>query len=260
MKKLLLIPLAILILITFLASAPPPVQIVVRGEEGLAELREIVEADDEKLREYARRHEHYRGQHVTREMLINLLTLFDSLPLPSTSEIRLNGISYFPHWNSIDVSFRTDIGELYNFQLSGRGKIETWEFLFELDMNFEDLVKVYSDMNSRDFIMTRYGNINFIFIIDIDNFVFRITYYPGDYPGEKSLIRSVNPEEIFEFLYGVSPWVYVPEPFTTEEALIILQAVAGTIELSDEQSARFGIENAPTSADALRILRAVAGL
>jgi hypothetical protein len=262
MKKVLFILLAIVVFITFIAPSFPPEQISIRGEEGLEELRRIVEADEEELREYARRHEHYIGQRVTREMLINLLELFDSLPLPNTSKIRLSSISHITVDNFFYVSFRTDIGELYTFSLLRRSEIATGELLFELDMGFEDRAKVYCGMNSRDFIITRRGDINFIFIIDINNFVFRITYFPGAYPGEKSLIRSVNPEEMFKFLYGVEPWVDEPEPepFTTEDALIILQALVGLTTLSDEDIARFGIDGTPTTADALRILQSVAGL
>jgi predicted 3-demethylubiquinone-9 3-methyltransferase (glyoxalase superfamily) len=50
------------------------------------------------------------------------------------------------------------------------------------------------------------------------------------------------------------------EMFTTSDALLILRAVAGLLELTDEQAERFGIDSEPTTADALRILRIVAGL
>jgi hypothetical protein len=48
--------------------------------------------------------------------------------------------------------------------------------------------------------------------------------------------------------------------FTTADALIILQAAAGLIELNEWQIVRFEIDGEPTTADALRILRLVAGL
>jgi internalin A len=47
---------------------------------------------------------------------------------------------------------------------------------------------------------------------------------------------------------------------TTADALTVLRAVAGLAELTDAQIARFGIDGEPTSADAMRILRTVAGL
>ncbi|MDR2558251.1 MAG: hypothetical protein LBC86_01715 [Oscillospiraceae bacterium] len=254
MKKLLLIPLAIVILITFMAPSVGVFQIVIRGEEGLAELRRIVEADEEELKEYIRHIRLYTSDRITRECLINLLGFFDSLPLPSTSEIRFSGLSYFPDWNEISVGFLTDIGESYRFINLGRREIAKGELLFKLDMNFENLVNIYSTTSSQDFKLNWRGDISFI--VDIDDFVFNVTYNHGD----NWHIRTVNPEEMFKFLYGVEPWVYVPEPFTTEEALIILQAAAGLTTLSDDDIARFEIDSTPTTADALRILRIVAGL
>jgi hypothetical protein len=54
--------------------------------------------------------------------------------------------------------------------------------------------------------------------------------------------------------------LFDPNVMTTSDALLILRAVAGLIELTDEQAERFGIDSAPATADALRILRIVAGL
>jgi hypothetical protein len=53
---------------------------------------------------------------------------------------------------------------------------------------------------------------------------------------------------------------HLTQPFTTAEALTVLRAAAGLIELTDEQAERFAIDGEPTTADALRILRIVAGL
>jgi hypothetical protein len=47
---------------------------------------------------------------------------------------------------------------------------------------------------------------------------------------------------------------------TTADALMILRAVAGVAELTDAQIARFEISGTPATADAMRILRVVAGL
>jgi hypothetical protein len=47
---------------------------------------------------------------------------------------------------------------------------------------------------------------------------------------------------------------------TTDDALEILRAVAGWFKLTDAQIARYGISGAPSTADAMRILRIVAGL
>jgi hypothetical protein len=50
------------------------------------------------------------------------------------------------------------------------------------------------------------------------------------------------------------------EMFTTSDALLILRAVSGLVELIEEQAERFAIDGEPATADALRILRLVAGL
>jgi hypothetical protein len=64
--------------------------------------------------------------------------------------------------------------------------------------------------------------------------------------------------ELFAFL-GLDEEGSRP-PLTTSDALTILRAIAGLTALTDEQSARFGINGEPDTADALRILRIVAGL
>jgi hypothetical protein len=47
---------------------------------------------------------------------------------------------------------------------------------------------------------------------------------------------------------------------STADALLVLRAVAGLAELTDAQIARYGISGEPAAADAVRILRIVAGL
>jgi hypothetical protein len=47
---------------------------------------------------------------------------------------------------------------------------------------------------------------------------------------------------------------------TTFDALTILRAIAGLTAMTDEEMARFGISGAPSTADALEVLRIVAGL
>ena len=48
--------------------------------------------------------------------------------------------------------------------------------------------------------------------------------------------------------------------FTTSDALLILRAAMGLLELTDEQAERFAISGGPATADALRILRLAVGL
>jgi hypothetical protein len=50
------------------------------------------------------------------------------------------------------------------------------------------------------------------------------------------------------------------DALTTADALTVLRAAAGLIELTAEQAAKFGISGAPSTSDALRILRVAAGL
>jgi sulfur carrier protein ThiS len=47
---------------------------------------------------------------------------------------------------------------------------------------------------------------------------------------------------------------------STADALEILRAVAGWFKLTDAQIARYGISGEPAAADAVRILRVVAGI
>jgi len=68
---------------------------------------------------------------------------------------------------------------------------------------------------------------------------------------EIKAVDLTNTNEIMVLLYG---------ELTTADALLILRAVAGLVEFTDEQIARFGIDGVPTTTDALRILQTVAGL
>ncbi|MCL2636892.1 MAG: hypothetical protein FWD48_00840 [Oscillospiraceae bacterium] len=257
MKKLLLIPLAIVILIIFMSTSPPPSRddITIGSEEELSEMRKMVEADNKEFSEYLLRITDINSRLLNREHIVYLLKILDSFPTINNSEMKFERIYYYFGGPFIGITFSNDISERYSIW-HGRTANENVhnELLFTLNMNYENHVNVYSAANSQGFELDEHGSV--YFTMHISNFIVGVIYNRGD----NEHIQSVNPEEIFKTLFGVSPWVYVPEPFTTEEALIILQAAAGLIELSDEQRARFGIDDVPKTSDALRILRAVAGL
>jgi hypothetical protein len=261
MKKLLLAIIIFVIFISFATPAsagnpPPPFDIRIKGEEELSEARKMVEADREDFFDYLIR-TRKSVNYTSRRDIINLLEIFDSLP-PYTSEIQFEYIRNLFSTKITYIVFSTDIGERYSFRyIEEYIDREHLKFLFELDMNFENRVKVYSSADSKDFALNWRGDITFI--MDIDDFILRVTYNRGE---NNEHILSVNPEEMFKFLYGVEPWVDEPEPepLTTADALIILQAAVGLATLSDEDIARFGIDDTPTTADALRVLRLAVGL
>jgi hypothetical protein len=68
--------------------------------------------------------------------------------------------------------------------------------------------------------------------------------------------KNIPVEKVWEML----EIIIEQNTFTTADALLVLQAVAGLTTLTNEQTARLGIFGAPTTADALQILRIVAGL
>jgi hypothetical protein len=102
---------------------------------------------------------------------------------------------------------------------------------------------------------------NFTFRRDSDNERLRLRTYNMvqsiDREALPSEVRAIDLTDTVAVRMLIN---HLTQPFTTADALTVLRAAAGLLELTAEQAERFGIDSAPATADALRILRIVAGL
>jgi hypothetical protein len=260
MKKSLLIIIIFAIIITPANAAPPP-QIIIRNEEELFEMREILNASDKEIEEFLFRTGHIWNGMSRREHVVIFLDFIDSLPIPYIEGTRFSGISYYVISQRTYISFSTDIGETYSFRFIPNDEINRIPLL-KLDLNGGRNVNVYSTPEST---FNEHGAI--FYLMEIDGFLIRAGYNRGK---DNEHITTFNPAEAYKDMiitsFAEAPWSTIntvedePISFTTAEALMILRAIAGVAALTEEEAARFEISGAPATADAVRILRVVAGL
>jgi hypothetical protein len=260
MKNVLLTIFAFVMFITFVASASaePPAQIIIRGEEELAEMRRMVFAEEEELQNYLRRMHHRVNGITNREEVIKFLTFIDSLPIPYIKGTQFSGIVCYMEDKNTHVFFLSETGERHLFLFY---PIDIWFGVADAEKKINDFFEGYNRLNfytsleSQDFELNENGGI--FFVMEIDGFFVNIGYNRGN----NEHITTFNPYETYKDMVVISfkdsPWSIT---FTTSDALTILRAVAGVAELTDAQIARFEISGAPATADAMRILRVVAGL
>jgi hypothetical protein len=260
MKKLLSITL-IFTMFAMLATYANAM-IVIDNEEELFEMRKMAEASDEEIREYLFRSGHLWGGMTNRRSIISFLDFIDSLPLLYIEGTRFSGIIHYFTSQSTYITFSTDIGETYSFSLTPNDENINRVTLFTLDVNGGRNINVYSTPESA---FNEHGAI--FYLMEIDGFLVRAGYNRGK---DNEHITTFNPQEAYKDMiitsFAEAPWSTIntvedePISFTTAEALTILRAVAGVAELTDAQIARFEISGAPATADAMRVLRIVAGL
>jgi len=269
MKKVLSITLILIIFATFttniIARSPPP-QIIIRSDEELVEMRKMVNADAEELQNYLKRTSHSENGLRTREDFISFLELLDSLPVPYTSEMRLEYLNYSSQSFTIFIGNGRGFHLQFRYHLSGNIDMSTYKIYHVLDIG--NHVTIYRRPNFDSF-PTESGV--FFLPMKVDEYIVTFVHRP--------INEIVFSEDFYEYtitlfeelglwvnttiIAGALPVLAIedePEPLTTEDALIILQAAMGLIELCDEDIARFEIDGKPETADALRILRLVVGL
>jgi hypothetical protein len=236
MKKTISFILVLIVFITFTISvnAAPPSRIIIRGEEELAELRIMAEADDEELAKLLGGYFSDNGIR-TRENLISFLELLNSLPIPYIKETKFSSLSYRPESQRVNIFFETEIGE-------------THSYYYFLDENRNEASFPTETQNLN---LNEHGAISFTKIIN--GFSISVGYNRGN----NEHITTFNPYEVYKDMtvssFAEAPWSTIPVTFTTSDALAILRHVAG-IELLPAADSEI------TTADALAILRIVAGL
>jgi hypothetical protein len=245
MKKVLSATLVLIILAIFTVSvsAAPPPRIIIRGEESLLEIRKIAEADEEVLKEYLLRTDYFINGLRSREDLISFLELLDSLPILYGTGMHFRSLTYYPESKRVNIFFGTEIGEVHSYY-------------YFLDENRNEMP---FPTEAQNFNLNEHGAISFM--MDIEGFNISVGYNRGR---NNEHILTVNPKEMYSDMIITSfreePWRTIPVSFTTADALTILRAVAGLTTLTDAQVARYGISGEPAAADAVAVLRIVAGL
>ncbi|MDR2559016.1 MAG: hypothetical protein LBC86_05680 [Oscillospiraceae bacterium] len=256
MKKFLLI-IVIFVIFSIGANATSSAMVIIRSEERLADMRRMAEASNEELAKFLSGYFSDNGIR-TREDLISFLELLDSLPLPFIPETQFNQIVYWPSDSDTYIVFSTEIGETHTLRYNFVNKNNLGELLYRYNINQKDYINVYSSSASQNFELNDGGAI--FFIMEIDGFLVRAGYNRGN----NHDILTVNPEEMYSDLiitsFREAPWSTMSVSFTTTDALTILRAIAGLTAMTDEEMARFEISGAPSTGDAMRLLRVVAGL
>jgi hypothetical protein len=263
MIKALTIILILIIFNTFIttASAEPPAQIIIRSEEELAEMRRMVYASDEILIDYLNRTAHSWNGITNREEVIKFLNFIDSLPIPYIKGTRFSAIVCYMEDKNTHIFFLSEAGEIHSYLFY---PIDIWFGVADAEKKINDFFEGYNRLNfytsleSQDFELNENGGI--AFAMEIDGFVVSIRYGRGN----NEDITTFNPQEVYKDMVVTSfreaPWSTISVTFTTTDALTILCAVAGMVTLTDAQIARYGISGTPATANAMRILRVVAGL
>jgi len=269
MKKLLLAIIIFVMFATTVSARTPPWVLTISGEDELAELYKMAEAEEEVLLNYL--HVDFIMVGISsRRSLLSFIEHLDSLPVLYVPGTQFRDLSIRDDSTHVSTNFLTEIGELYHFGYFVNAVMHPSEILFTLPVNDGKYINIYPLHNTPPgFELNEYGNTGYL--IEVDGLVIRALYNRRG----NSRIQSFNPEEAFKDIIITSfrdePWRTIPaiedesiiedkpEPLTTEDALIILQAAMGLIELCDEQIARFEIGDTPETADALRVLRIAVG-
>jgi len=276
MKKVLVVLLIPIIFISFtfdvLASIPHIISIDSMGE--LIELRKMLEADEEDLINYLRQSQ--TGIR-NREELEALLSLLDSFPIPiiNGKELNLNALMYNPERNSIPtISYDSDDGYFYSFSIRDYRSTTAEEFIKQtyneeailLHQSEDGNVKVYAypqallkrvepgaENNSGEFVMDFHGY--FVWVIYSHRSIKDYSTVSAEQLLGGVTLGSI---EFLEAMHEREPAFIIP--LTTADALDVLRHVAQLTTLTRRQMTRFEISGRPTTEDAMRILRVVAGL
>jgi hypothetical protein len=270
MKKVLVLLLIIIMMIgfTFNSSASPPRLLDVRSYEELVEIREMVEAGEKAFLNYLAEQEvHSFYRMINFEEIKTFLTVLDSLPIPiiNGKELSMRTISYNLDVQEITaISYICTDGYIYSFDIWDFRPMTAAERIEERYNEEPILLYQRKDGNVKIYAYPQsiLNEVRFNrFVMDFYGYFVWATYSHGDITDYSNICA----EEILGgvTLGSINDLEVMHErrtPLNTSDALTILRAVAGVTALTDAQITRYGISGAPATADALRILRIVAGL
>lgn len=100
------------------AHQAPPRSITIRSVDELTEMREIVEADDQKITDYLWRTQYIANGLESREDIIDFLELIDTIQIPYIKDSMFRALTHYPESNSltVDMFFETELGERTSFR------------------------------------------------------------------------------------------------------------------------------------------------
>jgi hypothetical protein len=257
MKKLLIAVLIFVILAAPVSALAPPRSILVNGEEELAEIRKIAEANKEIIGSV-------RGFYNLKE-INEFLSALDFFPIPiiNGKELMLRTITYNPtNQSAFSIYYEDDDGDLFAFSVRDYRPMTAEEFIKQ-NHNVEPILLYQrEDENVRIYAHPRFMRRNDVVALIMDFYGYTILF---DYRNNIGNVSNVSIEKLGESLVfgSIRDLEIMHEQrttLTTADALTVLRAATGLITLTDGQIARLGIEGAPTTADALRILRIAVGL
>ena len=278
MKKVFVLLLITVMFIGFAfisLSAPPP-QIIIRGEEELAEMREMAEADGEEIAgdwgSYLR-----RNGIRNRDELILFLELLDSLPIPYDTGMQFNYLIYYPAWDyqTFSINFKNEAEDRYSYTFWTNEEREEGviEKLLGDDVNIiyesqDGRMKVYSPPSTWGRNPSRHGD--FSFPMEIDGFRMSARYMPEDVSGiiQRDIYRGM---EVLSFGDGIWNTRYQNGDVNgdgvvnTADALEILRFAVGlpSVIIGDERAmvaADVNGDGRIDTEDALIVLRIAVGL
>ena len=217
MKKILITMFVFILFIPYVSAQEPPLQIIIRSEEELAEMRKIAETDEEELLDYLKQMNYRVNGMTNREDVVAFLKLLDSLPIPYIPGMQFGGITYYPELNTgsqtqtLNISFKNEAGERHSLRLFAGG--DKGKSVFE---DGEQLVEIYrSENNGKQIILyspdtwnsfpTEHGI--YFFPIQIDGYFISAGYNFEDY----KVILGITPEEIYKNIIITS---FADEPWT----------------------------------------------
>jgi hypothetical protein len=253
MKKLLTAALVFVLLATPASAGPLAPIISIYGLEDFLMIRQATEDSNEED-EFIYLPFPYHNAHkvLNREDFLYFLNLLDSLPIPLPFEKKytFSSLGYDYEYNIFrSITFFCDDRGFYSFSIIESSFFEIQE---------EEQIFLYKTEDGNVIIYDFSENFDSIYSVLL-NFYFYGYYIFGYYHDENNNTSNFCIEQFAESLVLGSINDLIPV-FTTSDALTVLRATAGLLELTDGQSARLGIDGAPASADALRILRIIAGV
>ncbi|MDR2572567.1 MAG: hypothetical protein LBD23_20060 [Oscillospiraceae bacterium] len=270
MKKILIFLLIPIMFVGFAinSSTSPPRSLNVRSYEELVEIRKMVEAGEKAFLDYREQTGRSFYGVINFEEIKIFLSVLDLLPVPiiNGKELIIRRIIYNLDVQEItSISYICTDGYIYSFSIwdfrpmtaAERIKERYYEEPILLYQSEDENVKIYAAPQA----IPRNPNAFIRFVIDFYGYFIEATYWHEDITD----YSNISAEELLGgvTLGTINDLEIMHErraPLTTSDALTILRAIAGMVTLTDAQIARYGISGTPATADAMRILRVVAGL
>ena len=175
----------------------PPFQVYIKDVDELAEMRRMLEADDDVLQRYLWDSSLNMNGVTTRENLRSVLSFIDSLPFPSVRNELFPSIKYYPEYQGVYICYELDTGEIYSFYFfpSETTLQDIYEkagkqFPEPIFSRNEGKIKVYpsvDDVDSDTSVIT--------FMIDIEGYTVRAGYRNND-----RNVSGVSPDSIYKDL------------------------------------------------------------